>query len=303
MKSISFKGCLLSFFSIGCLTLIAVIIFISIVFVKNRPIREILDFKLLSEDTASTSVSKNTHLIPKSKDVKLKIAIIADTESDIRNLTLALEKAKKNNVNFVIHLGDLSQLGVLEDLDNIKLALDQSGLEYYATPGDRDLWAYLYGKYQDVNGFKEVFGDSYRFIQKDEIGFLIINNADEFAGIDNSQWEFIENNLPNTTFVFLHNPVEFDDSVLLSHKGMGQYDEGVEEQRIKLLNMIKDSNVKAVFAGDQHRFTEFKDSYKDLYYYIVGSTNSERNLEYPSFAILTIYDDGDYFVKKIEINQ
>ncbi len=302
MKNLSIKSCLTALFSIGCLLIILLILLAIIFFVRGESISNLLNHDIVRVDGANKS-SQNTHLFPKSKNVRLKIALISDTENDIRNLYDALETAKEHDADMVIHLGDLSQLGVLEDLDNMKLVFDQSGLEYYATPGDRDLWAYLYGKYQSVNGFQKVFGDGYRFISKNDNGFLIIDNADEFYGIDDDQWKFIEENLPNADFVFLHNPIEFDDSLLLGHKGMGQYDENVEKQRVKLLDMIRNSNVKAVFAGDQHRFTEFKDSSgKDLYFYIVGATNAERNLEYPSFAILTIYEDGDFYVKKIELN-
>ncbi len=305
MKKERISSCLFSSMSVGCFFIIAVIIFVFLAFVKGKGVDGVLKHKVvdIDENAVSNEHNEDTHLFPKNKNIRVKIAILSDSESDLKNINEALEKAKENGADMIIHLGDISQLGVLEDLDNIKVLFEESGLPYYATPGDRDLWAYLYGRYQTVNGFEKVFGKSYQVVEKNGNKFLIINNADEFEGIDDEQWEFIEKNIDDADFIFLHNPIEFDDSLLLSHKGMGQYDEGVEEQRKKLLDMVKKSNVKAVFGGDQHRFTEYKDKEKNnLFYYVIGALNSERNLEDPSFAVLTIYDDGDYYVKKVKLD-
>jgi len=238
--------------------------------------------------------TRNSNLMPKDKPISQIIAIISDSESDWEYLDLALFEAKSRGATDIVHLGDITKLGVLEDFVVAKDLFIKSGLSVYPVPGDRDLW-----KSKGLDGFQRIFGKSYQLVDLSNISILLIDNSDEFEGLDPIQVGFVIDSLSDADFVFLHNPI-YSESLLLGSKGMGEYSLEVEEQRKVLLNLIRKSNVRAVFAGDQHKFSEVVDAEREaLSHYVVGAINSERNLERPNMSILTVYTDGDYYVEKI----
>ncbi|PJC24035.1 hypothetical protein CO058_00180 [candidate division WWE3 bacterium CG_4_9_14_0_2_um_filter_35_11] len=239
--------------------------------------------------------TQKTHLDSKDKLIVARVGFISDSESDWNYLELALSELKKQGVSDVFHLGDITHLGVSVDLADANKYFVDSGLKIYPIPGDRDLW-----KSRGIEAFSSVFGESYRVVDINGVKFLLINNADEYEGIDDVQMRFISGNISSSSFVLFHNPIYFGIRSLWG-KGMGEYSSSVDTQRKLLLDQIRSTDsVSAVFAGDQHLFSENVDETRNtLFHYIIGSTNSERNIERPNLAILTVYDDGDYYVEKI----
>jgi len=283
MRKLNFKNCILAVLSVGCLTVIALAIAGILLFQKYYPVIK------------APKENKSTHVISKEKPFKLRIGLIADTENDWDNTKKALDEIKSKNIEYVFHVGDLTQLGVSEDFQSIKKLFDNSGLKVYSVPGDRDLW-----KSSGVSGYEKWFGASYQFVTIGEIAFLFIDNANEYEGIGPEEWNFIEQNVKSSNFVILHNPLHVS-SFALGRKGMGEYSDEVDAQRIRLLGLIRPTNVKAVFAGDQHIFSENVDEESnDLFHYVVGSLNQERSLS-PTYVILTVYEDEDYFVENINL--
>ncbi|TXI33605.1 MAG: hypothetical protein E6Q58_02545, partial [Niabella sp.] len=201
----------------------------------------------------------------------------------------------KESPDIVVHLGDITSLGVLEDFAKIEQIISPSNPPVYLVPGDRDLW-----KSKGPSNFNEIFGENYYFKEVNGVGLLFIDNADEYKGLDEKQFAFIKENVKNADFVFLHNPIYFDTSLLgIIQKGMGRYSVNVDKQRIELLQIIRDSGVRAVFGGDQHLFNHYKDAESEgLDFFIIGALSESRNLDAPNYAILTVSDDGTYNVEK-----
>lgn len=288
------KGCFVSLISASCLTVLLVLLLLAVLFQKSQQKINSL-FQSDQSDEVSRIQSKG-HSQPLNKDVLLKVAVLSDTENDWKNIREALAEINREKVAFIVLLGDATEFGVLEDFQDVKAMLDQTGTQYYVIPGDRD----LYASRGTIEGFKQVFGKNYDFQEVRGIRFLFIDNASEYDGIDSVQMKFISDHIAESDFVFLHNPIEFDDALLLGRKGMGEFSGEVEKQRVVLLQDIQKSNVKAVFAGDQHRFAEIADKTKEgLTHFIIGSLRSDRNLDVPQYAILTVYADGDYYVQKV----
>lgn len=303
MKVFTLKNCTSAILSAGCLIFIATIIVIFII-VRNYNNKKPLFYfnnKLNIEKPIDNIYkdTQNTKLNSNNKQVLIKVGLIADTENYWDNTNKAIDYLENQDIKFIIHLGDVTILGVPEDLKTAKELFNKSSVKIYPVPGDRDLWK----SRQTQNGlaaFNSVFGNSYGVVEENGIKFLLLDNANIYEGINDDQWKFIHENIDTSNFVFFHNPIFFKDNFLFGDKGMGQYDEEVDKQRQELLALIRKSPVKAVFAGNQHLFSETVDSEDtDLFHYVIGSLNSERNLELPNFSILTIYDDGDYYIEKI----
>lgn len=273
---------------------------LAITFVLFVALISILVFRNFYKKSNGLTVSKNNEKI--EKDIKAKVFLFADIESDVDSLKQSITTVNDNLKSvdrLVILMGDITSLGVIDDMEKVKNEMDKSKMTYYAVPGDRDLW-----KSHGLKNFNQVFGSSYYLKDIDGVKFMFIDNADEYAGISDDQFKFIKDNISDTDFIFLHNPIFFGGNIFkkLFRKGMGQYSGDVDVQRIELLKIIRNSNVKSVFAGDQHVYSESKDDVKDtLMHYVVGSLNRSRSVGNASYAILTIYNDNSYSVENFPL--
>lgn len=292
MAILRFKNFIYSVVSLGCLFFIAGIIILLII---ARNINE-QGWDWIFRYNNEPSAKEITYLGPvKDKPILTRVAVMSDSESDWNSLGIALKEVKARGIEHVIHLGDLTQLGVEADFAVAKKLFDESGLNYYVVPGDRDLWK----SGGSVSGFSKYFGDSYRLVEIDSINVMLIDNSNEFEGIDPDQWQFIESNLPNSDWIVIHNPIHISSSIV-GQKGMGDYSQEVEDQRVALLDKVKNSDVKIVLAGDQHLFSENVDTdRRSLSYYVAGSLSQGRNLQQPNFFIITVYEDMDYTVEQV----
>jgi CMP-N-acetylneuraminic acid synthetase len=302
MKAFTLKNCLTSIISITCLTLLAIILLIFI-FIRNISLKN-SNYSINNNSLSNKEKQKlleKTNMTPKDGVVVSRIGIISDTENDWGKIEEAITYLD-NRTDLIIHLGDITKLGEKEDFYKAYEVFEKSKVKIYAIPGDRDLWKSRRTEDSSTSVFNEVFGNNYQVLESQDINILLVDNANIYEGIDSIQWQFINNNIPNIDFVFLHNPLYFNSNLFVGDKGMGQYSNDVDMQRNDLLSLIRENKVKAVFAGNQHLFSETVDSEKpDLFHYVIGALTSSRSIGLPSFAILTIYQNGDYFVEKITI--
>src|SRR3989344_3318182 len=99
---------------------------------------------------------QNLDGLPKS--TILHFALVADSEDDNDLLTKALDMAKSENVSFVIGLGDWTSIGTIDQLNATKKVFDDSGLTYYTTAGDHDLWDSRNRSDDALGNFRQIFG-------------------------------------------------------------------------------------------------------------------------------------------------
>lgn len=302
MKGLNSKNCLVSSCITSCLLFILVSIFI---FIAGRTV--ITKFFNASIGVGSDSQNQDTsyidstqisHLESKDKEIKGTVFLISDTENDFVTMTKFSDILIQDSPDALLHTGDITSFGVMSNLEQVRDLFSRYEGQVFFVPGDRDI--YKSGdRLGSLNNFNEVFGENYRFVEIEGIGFLLIDNSSEYGGIDAKQYKFIDENMDKADFVVLHNPLYYEDTIFPG-KGMGQFSDEVDKQRLDLLDKIRNSNVKAVFAGDQHIFSESFDPVDfDLNHYIVGAMSKDRSLEGPSFVVLTLYSDGDYSVEKV----
>ena len=259
------KSCVVAGCSVSCLSLVLLIVLGFFLISK---------FSIVNNWLFQNSTQKS-HLSSKNKPIAITVGLISDTESDWDYLEIALNDLKNRGVTDVFHLGDISHLGVPKDLSTANEYFVKSGLKVHPIPGDRDLW-----KSKGIEAFSSVFGPAYGVVEVGNVKFLLINNSDEYEGIDEVQWKYISDNILLSKFILLHNPIYFGNRSLWG-KGMGEYSASVDSQRKSLLDLARSSaNMSAVFGGDQHLFSENVDSERGtLFHYIVGAANFVRNVE------------------------
>lgn len=266
----------------------------------------------------STSRLDASDSLDTSKDAKLKleVAIIADVQEDVASLVRSLEKIKERNINKVIVIGDLTNYGEISDLQDIKQALDDSGVIYYVLPGDHDLAASL-----NSDNFIKVFGKTNYVIDMDGYNFLFLDNSANYTALGPSVISWFVDEITTADFVFLSQPLyveglnpPFNKMYMGSTRDVPSDDLKdrqlrVKEQRDILLDNLQSSAVSAVFGADHHKSSKIIDSIRStLEHYTLGAIASEVNdlpqrlLQSSRFSILNIYEDDSYEVEEVLID-
>jgi len=234
-----------------------------------------------------------------SRSLVFKTAFLSDSHNNSANLTTALALAAEAGVHSTFFLGDYTDLGVEEDLKNAKKIMDESGLLYYSLPGDRD----LYDSVGPLN-YYNVFGKPRISVTIGDIKFVLIDNSANYTLIDQEILGQYELEIAEADFVVLSQPLyhplaSYGKPVMGLVKGEVVAD--VKEQAQQILEMIRNSGVKAVVAGDHHSFSRYKDEVdKDLEHVVVGPvTEARAEQKKTSLTLLNVYDDGTYSIEEV----
>lgn len=273
-------------------------------------ITQILTFNpkdgLESAKTALGGDSVSTDPQNPSSDAPIlySFAIVADSHLDYQNLAKALTQAKSADAQFVIGIGDLSDVGTIEQLTKTKQTFDSSGMTYYVTPGDHDMWDSRNQKKDASQNFVDIFGQSYQAFSYKNTRFILINNADNYLGLDSTQLKWVEDELltleqtqPTIVFVVADIPL-FHPS---SDHVMGKTEPKLKNQADHLMSIFARAGVEQIFSADTHMFSSYKDPVNNLNMVTVGAVTSDRNPQAPRFIMVDVREDGSYNIRQVEI--
>lgn len=237
-------------------------------------------------------------------ELEYSFAVLADSHKDTANLKKALEIAKIKNARFVIVMGDLSDIGTVDELRNSKAQFDASGMTVYVTPGDHDLWDSRDKKNPAEKNFMEVFGPPYQAFTYGSARFIIIFNSDNYLGLDSTQLKWIEEELEkyksnpaNHLFIAAPTPLYHPSS---DHV-MGKVTPKLKDQAAHLISLFKQAGADEVFSSDTHFFTRFEEPSEKLKMTTVGAVTADRNPQTPRFALVDVYSLGGYNIEEVEI--
>lgn len=234
-------------------------------------------------------------------DIVLRIAVFADSHSDIANLTKAIKLAEENDVSAIFHLGDHTNLGVTSYLEEAKNTLDTASVPYYAIPGDRDLW-------QSVGpaNFKNVFGENFHVVTLSGYKFLVLDNSANNSVIPSNLVNLFTAELNTADFVLLSQPLYHPTNNKVMGITDGEDVALVKQQATEILDIVRNSDVKAVIAAEHHISSENTDPVKNgLRHIVVGAVTStindrpQRILQSPRFSILNVDDNGNFNIEQI----
>lgn len=236
--------------------------------------------------------------------VGFKFLLIADSHSDNANLRKALTQAKEKHPDlaFIIGLGDYTNVGTIEELNAAKIELDRSGLRYFLIAGDHDLWDSRDKGNEASANFKEIFGPTFQSFTYDNFKFLLLDNSDNYIGVDDAQQSWIGIEMEKAKkmagiLVFIHEPL-FHPS---SDRFMGKLKKEIKTQAESLIFQFKSAGVKKVISGDIHYFSEYEEPVTKLSMITIGSLVTERNPQVPRYAIGYVFEDGSVKVEDVEI--
>lgn len=256
------------------------------------------------KDNPSSSSPLGTQKPRPNSPVLYKFAVIGDPHKDMVNLKRALDQAKLNGAKFIIGIGDFSDVGTLDELRNVKLQFDTLGLPYYVVPGDHDMWESRNKNLKPESNFTSVFGTPYQSFSYANTRLLLIFNVDNYLGLDGVQLKWMEDELARlesegspAAFAVVGTPLYHPSS---DHV-MGKENVKLRNQADHLIDLFSKKGIDAVFAGDTHFASKYKEPKTDLEMYTVGAVTSERNAQNPRYQMVTIYEDGSYTVDDTEV--
>lgn len=237
--------------------------------------------------------------------VSFEFAIFADSHNENELLGKALSKAKDQKVQFVIGLGDYSEVGTEDELEKAKEELDRAGIRYFVTVGDHDLWDSRNKGKNPLSNFNKFFGPSYQSFTFGNAKIIILDNSDNYLGLGQDQIEWLKNELDNikinpeinVIFLMLHEPLFHPSSTRV----MGKVTPKLKDETKTITRMLKNGGVKEVFAGDIHFFTRYLEPETGLSMTTIGAVTSQRNTQEPRFGIVTVFEDGTYEEEDVEI--
>lgn len=231
-------------------------------------------------------------------------AVMADSHLDYQNLAKALSQAKAKGAKFVIGIGDLSDVGSIDELTKTKAVYAESGLPYYAAPGDHDMWDSRNQKKDASQNFVDIFGLSYQAFTYKNTRFILINNADNYLGLDSTQLQWIEDELKNLSNQQVQLVFAVADIPLFhpsSDHVMGKTEPKLKAQAEHLMSILSRAGVKEVFSADTHMYSSYQDPVNNLNMMTVGAVTSERNPQTPRYVMVDVREDGSYNTSQEEI--
>ncbi len=249
-----------------------------------------------SDTSTSTGISTDEQDIAnKTEADNITIAIFADSHNDSSNLKASLILAQNQEVDAIIHTGDVTDLGLIADLEAAKQELDLSSVPYYVIPGDRDLW-----ETTGPENFIKVFGDNKHAFKLGDVKFVVFDNSRNFSRVPESDFTWFKSEVTDADFVILSQPLYHPSNKVMGNSD-GENILTVREQADAMLELVRSSNVKAVIAGDHHLSSENIDPQKEsLMHYVVGAVTKTINdkpqslLQTSRFSILRVRADGSY---------
>ena len=233
-----------------------------------------------------------------SRVVVFKAAMMGDSANDSDSLAKALDLAESIGANRVFYLGDYTEFGVKDNLIEAKAVMEASNIQYYSLPGDRDL---------DINATPANYDNYYSVFDPTisatigDIKFVLLNNSANYTLIDSEILGQFYDELEDADYVVMSQPLYHPEpSRAKSIMGVtsGTVTDGVKRQADEILERIRNSNAKAIIAGDQHSFDVIPDIEKESLDHIYIGSVTTGELGKKGITLITIYDDDSYSVKE-----
>lgn len=243
---------------------------------------------------------------PPTPKFLFSFALVADSHNDNLYLAKALSQSKQRpDVKFVVGLGDYTDVGTIRELEAVKKEFDTSGIRYFLTSGDHDLWDARNKSLVPTSNFQQIFGPPYQSFNLENFLFILLDNSDNYQGLGQQQTSWLLDILNRAKtdlslkgiFVFVHQPL-FHPS---SDHVMGRVEASLKLKARTLIANFKEAGVKRVFAGDTHFFSEYNEPETNLAMVTIGAVTIQRNPQLPRFALVSVFDDGSTKVEDVEV--
>jgi len=134
--------------------------------------------------------------------------------------------------------------------------------------------------------------------------FMLFDNSPNFSKVSEEDLAWFEDSLNKADFVILSQPLYHPTNSRVMGMFEGDVVSTVRAQAEEMLTNIRESKIQAIIAADQHFFSKNIDTERaSLSHIVVGALisnkSSFRNPQSSRYAILRIYESGDYKVEEV----
>jgi hypothetical protein len=169
-------------------------------------------------------------------------------------LSRAISSAIDNGAAFIIHTGDVSNIGADSELQRYRDFIDTVTVPVYSIPGNHDVVA------GDGSApFARIVGPPYSSFDFQRDHFVLADNSDEALGIDSEQMEMLASDLSANRgkphqFIFTHIPL--GESLMLPEEYLGEQAQFAGRQLV--LESQQYGNITGFFSGHVHGFLKYR---------------------------------------------
>ena len=168
-----------------------------------------------------------------------------------------IESAKARGADFMVNTGDVSGDGSRGELTLYQNLIEASGLRIYTVPGNHDV-----GRGGTSEAYESIIGATYYSFDQGGDHFIVLDNADDRVGIDQTQMQWLTADLARNSskprqFIFAHIPVA-DPSLSSGHVSGELGDEGLRSGQQLVAEASKYANVSDFFFGHIHAYFSYK---------------------------------------------
>ena len=75
----------------------------------------------------------------------------------------------------------------------------------------------------------------------------------------------------------------------------------IKKEAEEVIKMIGEAAVKGVFDGDHHFSSSYSEPTTGIRMRVVGAVTGDRNLQTPRFDLVSVFEDGNFEIKEIEL--
>jgi len=232
-------------------------------FKKEKWVRGLLLFGfalLISSSSHAESIRKVTQSIQQvqSLEPSFQFAMIGDSRDGEKVYTQLMKRILKRKPHFFIHLGDMIPKPHEKEWQAFFEISKMVDFPFFPVAGNHDVGTTGPGEEMYRKQFSLPEGKTYYAFQSGDILFAILDSEKGKGRILKEQWSWLESLLSSSKkelkLVFLHRPLFPPVDSLKTGRAMDKY----PHERDSLHQLFLKTKVKAVFAGDDHRYDRNK---------------------------------------------
>lgn len=172
------------------------------------------------------------------------------SDQSLDNLKTVIEDIKLiyPKPSFVIHTGDITELGFMEEFAQYKQAIDTTGIKFYHVMGNHDVrWA--------NNGFKNytsVFGDAWQSFDFGDFHFILLNSSmllEHYGHFSLAQLNWLKSDLAK---IGTEKPI-----IIAAHHPLMSSQRYVDNE-YEFMKIIRNYNVTLYLCGHVHRNEHYR---------------------------------------------
>ncbi len=204
----------------------------------------------------------------RSIEPPFQFAIIGDSQRGEKVYTQLIQDILKRKPNFIIHLGDMIHIPHEKEWQEFFEISKPIHVPFFPVVGNHDIGTTRRGEEIYRKQFHLPEGKTYYAFRAGGGLFIILDSEKDKRKIINEQWLWLEDILSSSNetlrLIFLHAPLFLPADSLRRGGGMDKY----PFSRNSLHRLFVKTKVKAVFAGDDHRYDRREK--EDVLYIISG---------------------------------